>query len=103
MLLIYSDNDPIVKRNNYDILISNLDSRKNIRFILENNKGHNPNYTCDAVSYLGEYTMSVKKKNFRKLLRTDEQKKEFVDSFDWNRMTAQDEKVWQKIFEFLDK
>ena len=103
ILLIYSDNDPIVRRDNFDVLKSSLDSRKNIEFILENNKSHNPNYTSDAVGYLGEYTISVKKKNFRKVLRTDEQKKEFVDSFDWNRMTAQDEKVWQKIFKFLDK
>ena len=103
VLLIYSDNDPIVKRINFDELKSQLEGKENIGFILEHNKGHNPNYTHDAVSCLADYTLSVKKKTFKKLLETDEQKKEFVDSFDWERMTAQDETVWQKIFDFLDK
>ena len=69
--------------------------------MLEKGKDHNPNYTADAVRYLGEYLAQLNKT--KKSLRTAEQKKAFVASFDWWRMTAQDEDVWQKIFEVLDK
>ena len=68
--------------------------------MLEKGKDHNPNYTQDAVKYLAEYMSAVNKQ--KKNLRTDEQKKAFRDSFDWKRMTAQDEKVWSKILGHLD-
>ena len=101
-LLIYSDNDKMVNKEiNYDYLVSELSKRENTTFILEKNKDHNPNYTEDAVKYLAEYLSVLNKK--KKQLKTPEQKRNFVDSFDWNRMTAQDEMVWQKIFEHLEK
>lgn len=100
-LLIYSDNDKMVNREiNYDYLVSELSGRENTTFILEKNKDHNPNYTGDAVKYLAEYLATLNKK--KKQLKTQQQKKDFVASFDWKRMTAQDEKVWTKIFEHLD-
>ena len=39
----------------------------------------------------------------KKRLKTDEEKAEFVKSNDWVRMTKQDDAVWNKIFEFLEK
>ena len=36
-------------------------------------------------------------------LKTGEQKDAFVASYDWHRMTAQDEDVWAKVFEALEK
>lgn len=100
-LLVYSDNDKMVnKEQHFDYLKSGLADRENTFFHLENGKDHNPNYTADAVKYLGEYLAALNKK--KKELRTPEQKKAFVDSFDWWRMTAQDEKVWNRIFEVLD-
>lgn len=102
ILLIYSDNDKMVnKESNYDYLVSELSKRENTTFILEKNKDHNPNYTEDAVKYLAKYLSVLNKK--KKTLKTPEHKKEFVNSFDWDRMTAQDEKVWEKIFEHLEK
>ena len=76
--------------------------RENTRFMLVKNKGHNPNYTADAVSYFDEYLSTLSKKNKNKELQSDEAKKEFVASFDWDRMTAQDEAVWEEIFKALD-
>lgn len=100
VLLVYSDNDKMVnKEMNFDYLVSSLKDRKNTSFILESNKDHNPNYTADAVRYLSEYlsTLNTQKKK----LKTPEQKKAFVEGFDWDRMTRQDEAVWQKIFDHL--
>ena len=39
----------------------------------------------------------------KKKLVTDEQKRAFLASFDWNRMTVQDESVWEAIFDCLDQ
>ena len=101
-LLIYSDNDKMVnKEANFDYLKSGLEGRENTVLHLEKGKDHNPNYTSDAVKYLGEYLAALNKQ--QKQLKTAEQKKAFVDSFDWWRMTAQDERVWSMIFDCLDK
>ena len=100
-LLIYSENDQLCRRTHYDILKTELEGRENIDFLLVKNKGHNPNYTEDAVRYLGEFG-KARTKLARKNNVTKEEKAQFVASFDWERMTVQDDAVWQKIFEHLD-
>jgi pimeloyl-ACP methyl ester carboxylesterase len=101
-LLIYSDNVKMVNtEQHFDYLKAGLADRENTFFLLEKGKDHNPNYTADAVKYLGEYLAELNKK--QKQLKTAEQKKVFVSSFDWKRMTSQDERVWSMIFEWLDK
>jgi hypothetical protein len=65
------------------------------------NKGHNPNYTEGAVKYLNEF-VSARTKLLSKKKLTDKEKSDFVSSFDWNRMTEQDETVWNKIFAHLE-
>lgn len=103
VLLIYSSDDPLVKREfHYDELEKGLSEKENIQLMLVDGKKHNPNYTVDAVNYLGEYTAQLTRKLKKKELVTPEQKKAFVESFDWDRMTAQDETVWEKIFAVLD-
>jgi len=100
-LLIYSEDDTLCRRVHYDILKAGLEGKENIRFMLVDHKGHNPNYTEEAVKLLGEFSKAraqfVKKKNL-----TEEEKKAFVTSFDWNKMTVQDESVWNEIFSHLD-
>jgi len=100
-LLIYSDNDQMCRKTvHYDVLRKNLEGRPNIDLLLVQNKGHNPNYTEDAVRYLGEYGKA--KTKLIKKAPSDAEKAAFVESWDWNRMTAQDESVWEKIFGCLD-
>lgn len=101
-LLIYSENDKMCTRSHYDALRAGLEGKSNIEFMLVKNKGHNPNYTEDAVKYLGEYVRTKAKLLKKKRLSSPEEKSKFLASFDWNRMTAQDETVWNKIFECLD-
>lgn len=103
VLLIYSDNDKVVKIHHYDVLKSSLEGKGNIKFILEHNKDHNPDYTEDAVKYMGKFMSEMLKKVKKKLLQTPKQKKEFVSSYDWNRMTALDMNVWNNIIQFLNK
>ena len=104
VLLIYSANDHLVRKSpHYDMLKEGLSHKENVEFLLVENKGHNPNYTEDAVKYLAEFTKAQGQANKDKKLETEEQKATFVNSFDWDRMTAQDEEVWAKILECLAK
>ncbi len=99
-LLIYSDNDPLVKKEvHYDALYAALSEKDNVEFLLTKGKGHNPNYTHDAVSCLAVLAKETKKK--RKKLKTPEDREAFRRSFDWYRMTEQDEAVFEKILAFL--
>lgn len=101
VLLVYSDNDKMCcKAPHFDLLKEGLSHKKNVRFLLVSGKSHNPNYTMQAVQYLGEYTAARTK--FIKGNPTAVQKKEFVASFDWKKMTEQDESVWAEIFNTLD-
>ena len=100
-LLIYSANDPMCRRIHYDLLKEGLAGKENIRFILEQNKEHNPNYTEEAVKYLGEFG-AARAKLARNKKATQEDKAKFVASYDWEKMTVQDEAVWNQIFAHLD-
>jgi hypothetical protein len=101
VFLVYSDNDTLCNRKHYDILKSALDDKPNIQCMLVSNKGHNPNYTEAAVKYLGEFG-KARNRLMRKKNVTKEEKEKFVFSFDWDKMTAQDETVWEMIFRALE-
>ena len=102
VLLIYSDNDKMCKRVHYDILKQGLAGKENVSFLLVKGKGHNPNYTEDAVKYLAKYVKAMSRGMKEGSLKTPEERAAFVSSFDWDRMTAQDGAVWQEIFACLD-
>ena len=100
-LLIYSDDDKMCLPVHYKILKNELEGRENIDLILVNGKGHNPNYTKDAVKLLADFGKK-RAKLARKKNATAEEKAAFVASFDWQAMTEQDNEVWAKIFAHLD-
>ena len=102
-LLIYSENDKIVNKTlHFNALYAALKDKKNIKLILEMNKGHNPNYTEAAVALLGEYLSDLEKLSKEKKLESEEDRASFRASYNWDAMTEQDERVWQDIFECLD-
>ena len=102
ILLIYSDNDALCQRRaQYEPLVLALSGKENITLRLEKGKGHNPNYTRDAVAALAVYSRAVRKMQKKKNL-TEEEKQAFVASFDWDRITAQDADVWRAIYQTLE-
>lgn len=104
VILVYSDNDTLCKKEvHFDELKEKLSDRENIRFLLETNKGHNPNFTSDAVKYKDDFFALFTKKNKKKQLETTEEKEKFKKSFDWHRMTCQDDDVWKEILKTLEK
>ena len=101
-LIVHSNDDPTVKtRHHFDRLQKALKARDNITFIRLSGKYHNPNYTERAVRYLGEFSAALTEKNRSRAFLCDEDRHAFRDSFDFDRMTEQDEAVWQKILRFL--
>ena len=100
-LLIYSENDTMCSRLHFDTLKEGLADCENVRLLLLKNKGHNPNYTENAVAYLGEYLQEKKRRLKKKSLASPEQRAAFVASFDWDLMTEQDTAVWKEILDFL--
>ena len=100
-LLIYSENDTVVHKRHYDLLHAALCTRENIRMILVRNKGHNPAYTEDAVAYKDAFFKEFTKAQKKKLLQTPQQQEEFMAQYDWLRMTAQDDVVWDQIIDHL--
>jgi pimeloyl-ACP methyl ester carboxylesterase len=102
VLLIASSNDKIVqKSHHFDVLRQALSGHENIRFLLTENKGHNPSYTCDAVTYKDDFFARFQKLVKKKKLETQAQQKEFMSSFDWMRMTEQDPAVWEVVIAHL--
>ena len=101
-LLIYSDNDKLCTRKHYDILEKALADKQNVRLMLQSGKGHNPNYTHDAVKLLEDFAAARAKLLKNKNASADD-KAFFLASFDWQKMTEQDESVWAEIFEHLEK
>lgn len=71
------------------------------RFLIYENRFHNPNYTEDAVHYMqetfGTFNQAVRKKK----IRTEAEKKEWFKDKDWDRMTRQDMDFWKQVEEFL--
>ena len=99
--IIGRDKMKLFSRENYLSKIREFyhtnDIKENIDFLYIKNKGHNPNYTEEEVKLLNEFSKKraklLKKKN-----TTKEEKEKFVSSFDWGKMTLQDELVWNRIF-----
>ena len=100
-LLIYSSNDKLCKKKHYNMLNKALKDKENVSLMLLNGRGHNPNYTDDAVMYLGKFLKDRAKLMGRPEL-SDEEKSKFVSSYDWVRMTEQDMDVWSKILAHLE-
>ena len=103
-LIIHSDDDPMVKTaHHFSVMKNLLKDKENVTFWLMNGKFHNPNYTEESVVYKDAYVATLAKKIKAKELETEQQKKEFVASYDWWAMTEQDMDVWNKIFEFIEQ
>jgi dipeptidyl aminopeptidase/acylaminoacyl peptidase len=101
-LLIYSANDPVVRKNpHYDMLHNAFSRRYNVKLLLVEGKGHSPNYTKEAVNLKDAFFKDFQKAVKRKKLETPEQQKAFMSRYDWKAMTEQDEYVWKEVFATL--
>ena len=103
ILYIASDNDPTVKTAyHFDTLKKNPPEGANIEFMLVHGKLHNPNYSESAVAELSKMSKAMTEGMKKKAFETPEAVEAFRTSWDWNKITEQDENLWNKIFDFIE-
>ena len=104
-LIIHSLDDKTCRYKNHCLKLKKALAAKceNVEFLTLDGKGHNPNYTEDAVRYKDAFSSDLKARIKAKELDTDGKRAAFVSSYGWERMTRQDEDVWNKIVEFMEK
>lgn len=103
LLIFHSSDDKMVSvKKHFELLKKALKDRPKTELILVNGKGHNPNYTRDAVKYKDEFSASLARMRKAGELDTEEKRTAFVKNFDWDRMTAQDDEIWAKIISHLE-
>lgn len=99
LLFIHSKDDQMV---HYDVSMKVVEqiNNQNIETVVVDHRGHNPNYTEEAVKYMqqvfGEYNQLVKKKK----IKTDEEKINYFKNVSLEKLVEQDEKIISRIIEF---
>lgn len=102
VLVAHSKDDPIsLYKYSIDVLYGN--TKDNVSYLLYDNKKHNPNYSYNAVKYMGQvfekYTELVQQNK----LVTLQQKQQYMDNVNWSAVTEQDDDFWKAVQQFLKK
>ncbi len=101
VLLFHAVDDGTVSYKQHFLAMKRaLAGRDNITFVTCEGRGHNPNYTSDAVAYKKILYAALKK---LPAVMTADECEAFRTSFDWDRMTAQDSDVWERVFAHLER
>ena len=102
LLIVHSTDDATVSHKlNFVALQNALKEKGNIQFLSVSGSGHSPHYTADAFAYKEAFFKELKKQRRKGRLKTKEQKLAFASRYDWRKMTAQNESVWNVILEFI--
>ncbi|MCQ2770574.1 MAG: alpha/beta fold hydrolase, partial [Clostridia bacterium] len=101
ILFIHSTDDKIVPYKSASGFLKKKINNKNISYLVVSGKGHNPNYTVEAIKYMNntfaEYGAKIKSNE----LKTFEEKVAFMSDKSALKMTIQDDDIWEKILDFL--
>lgn len=95
-LIVHSKDDYLLNFDTTTKVLQQTIKNDKVEYLIVNNKGHNPDYTEDAVEYMK--TTSAKLKTL-----PDSQKAEYKKSLDYHRMGALDQSVMNKIIDFFNK
>ena len=103
VLIIHSeDDDSVSYKRHFAKLKEALGRKDNIVFLSLRGKCHNPTYTDEAIkekkTFFKAYSKRIKHKNIDM-----DAHKAFLNSYDWNKITEQDEKIWKIIYDFFKK
>ena len=101
--ICHSYDDHMVNfKKNFVRLRKALRKRPNTVFLSVPGADHNPNYTKEAIIAKKEFYQKMQKALDEGKLNTHEECEAFKKSFDWYKITEQNQFVWDKIFAFLD-
>ena len=103
VLVIHSRDDKTVSAQlHFDYLKNALSDKENISFLEISGRDHNPNYTEEALKYKEKFFNEHKKAERRLKRGGVEAQREFAKRYDFDKMTEQDSKLWEKIYSFLE-
>lgn len=103
-LICHSADDPIVTaKDHHDPLIKELADVPGVRFITVDGRGHNPNFTADAVKLKDAFFAEKRTLEKKHKLRTPEAKSALIKKYDFWKMTEQDMSLWNQIFSFIEE
>ena len=102
ILFMQSSDDPIVP---YESSLKVAEEKHNphIQIVKFDKRGHNPNYTDEAVRYMREVFDEYYRLMAQKKMETDEDKIAFFKDKSLEKMTEQDEAVFDKIKSFIEQ
>ena len=104
VLIIHSTDDATVSyKHNFLRLSAALKGRDNVSLLTVSGSGHNPTYTVEAFYYKEAFFKDLKKKRRKGQLKNEAQRSTFASSYDWHKITEQNEQVWSVVFKFLNK
>ena len=92
VLILHSKNDPLVNFESHTKLV--MEKFPNLNYIINENRGHNPNYTDESISNLNKYLTESKNLN-------PEEKEELKKKTNFLKMGELDPIVMDKIVDFL--
>lgn len=103
-LIIHSADDKTVSaKANFGSLKKMFESRPNTIFLLLKDRDHNPTFTKAAVEYKKAFFKDLSRLKKQGNTMTEEECSAFISSYDWYKMTEQDDEVWKIIIDFLSK
>ena len=100
ILCIQSLDDMTVPYKIFLGIVEKVDN-KHIHIVKVNNRGHNPNYTEEAAKYLSEVFGTFNQLLKKKKIKTDEEKINYFKDVDINRLTEQDQDMFNQIDTFI--
>lgn len=103
-LICHSSDDLMVPAKiHHAPLEDELKDLPGIRFITVNDRGHNPNFTQEAVKVKDEFFAEKRNLEKKRKLKTPEAKAAFIAKYDFWKMTEQDMTFWSQIFDFIEE
>lgn len=102
ILFIQSVDDSMVPYET-SLKVAEESNNPHIKTIKFENKKHNPNYTLEAVQYMNEVFGAFNRRVMDKAIATDEERIAYFKNISIERLTEQDQNLFNQIEEFISK
>ena len=101
ILFIQSVDDPMVPYET-SLKIAEDANNPHVKTMRFNNRKHNPNYTENAVNYMNEVFGAFNRLTMHKKIKSDEERIAYFKDVSLERLTEQDEKLFDQIADFIN-
>ena len=102
ILFIQSVDDPMVPYET-SLKVAEESNNPHIKTIKFENRKHNPNYTLEAVQYMNEVFGAFNRRVMDKAIATDAERIAYFKDVSIQKLTEQDQNLFNQIEEFINK